>query len=67
MIQDNISNKKIIKSHIQGIWQKLFRNKKTIENTRFCHNFVILQGKDLRSILFQTSTSFLDLSSVKNW
>ena len=29
-------------------------------------DFVILQGKDLRSILFQRSTSFLYPSSVKN-
>ena len=30
-------------------------------------NFIILQGKILRSVLFQRSTSFLYPSSVKNW
>ena len=39
-------------------------------NTRFFQktkDFVILQGKDLRSILFQRSTSFLYPSSVKKF
>ena len=51
--------------HIEEVCQTLFR-KYTIFSKKF-KDFVILQGKDLRRILFQRSISFLYPSFVKNW
>ena len=50
--------------HIEEVCQTLFR-KYTIFSKKF-KDFVILQGKDLRRILFQRSISFF-FSFVKNW
>ena len=55
---------------IEEVLQIFFTNKKGAKNTHFFpskhFHFVNLQGKDLHSILFQTSTSFLYPFSVKN-